>query len=193
MRFSIPKLASRRLVTIASAIALSWIIFMLFLPSDHAFRSFLRFNWGRASGYIREIDHSWIWKPKQYDVDFVEDVGLLIKTGYGTRHRVLAQMEALGLRETSNAVIVVGDFGSRIQGDRINVDVHDVVERLLKDHAVAGLLDAPRVLRYKELQQAISIQDEGRAQEIGEKEGWNLDALKVISVLYKVLDDMWLT
>ena len=190
MKCSIPKLASRRLVTVAAAIALSWIVFLLLLPSDHAFRSFLRFNWGRASGYIHEIDHSWIWKPKQYNVTFGEDVGLLIKTGYGTRNRVLAQMEAMGLEHTSNGLIVVGDFGSRISGDGIDVDVHDVVERLLKDHAVADMLDAPRALKYKELQQAISGQDDAKAKEIGEKEGWHLDALKVSSLLKKSWDHM---
>lgn len=148
---------------------------MVILPSDNPFRAFLRFNYSR----FQKHDESWLWKPNKFPVNFHEDVGLLIKTGYGTKERVLAQMRAMGLQRTRNDLLVVGDFASRVEGDGVSVDVHDVVERLLKDHAVANYLEEPRALKYRELQKAISSQNADKALEIGKENGWDLDALKV--------------
>ena len=113
-------------------------------------------------------------------MNFHNDVGLLIKTGYGTQNRVVAQMNAMGLEGTRQAVIVVGNFNTTLEGDGWNVDVTDVIGKMLRHPDNAKLKEMPRAERYYELHEAIDSGNEERAKEISKESGWDLDALKVL-------------
>lgn len=118
--------------------------------------------------------------PGPHPVDFETRVGILVKTGYGTRERLSAQLEVIGLGEwDAERAVVVADFARGGGGGR--PVIRDAVGELMAYLEGWGFGEADRFRKYAELREAIEAGDEERAQEIGRNVGWELDALKVCS------------
>ncbi|PVH74572.1 glycosyltransferase family 31 protein [Cadophora sp. DSE1049] len=100
--------------------------------------------------------------PGTYPVE-ISEVGMVIKTGYGTRDRLQARLETLGEGWDVENTIIAGDYSSRTarKGDLLKnvneMEVHDVLE---------GLLD-----------------EEGEISDDIRGIGWELDILKHIPAL----------
>lgn len=121
--------------------------------------------------------------PGTYPVE-ISEVGMIIKTGYGTRDRLQARLATLGEGWNVGNTIIAGDYASTKtrQGDLLKnadeMEVHDVLEGLLDDEAVDQ--DSRRMILYRRLQKVIEgldveeeIPDDVRGM------GWELDILKV--------------
>ena len=185
-----PRFAQRLGFTVVVAFFLTCFLITWLLPSDSTVKSLIRFHWHRTSGYFSTPlnEQKWIFDADQYPVNFHNDVGLLIKTGYGTQDRVLPQMEAMGLDGTRNAVVVVGNFNGTLEGNGIKVEVIDVIEKLLSEPWVGAMKETPRAERYYEMHDAIADGNDEKAKAIAHESGWDLDVLKVLLLIFKLVD-----
>ncbi|KAL6868604.1 glycosyltransferase family 31 protein [Trichoderma novae-zelandiae] len=184
-----PRLSRRRLIFLFASFFLTLSTTYLLLPHDSHIRLSISFNasrlWNafRASATDRD---AWLrQRPAPYPLSLRDDVGYLIKTGYGTRHRLPALIEAFSrtgdiLGEGNQSFIVVGDWTPTNQTADGVPGVYDVVNMLMETKLDASLQSHPRLSKYRSLQEAIDSADEDRANELGQEFGWELDALKFI-------------
>jgi len=174
----------RTLKRIAIYVVVTFILLKLFLPADNVIFLALHWRWHIIKARLFESQAgttAWVLTRGQHIPDFITNVGILIKTGYGTRDRLPAQLEALGLREWDpDRVLVVADFsniGNMTEHDAV---IQDAVGGLLK--SMRGTLETgnvPRFRKYASLKQAVDEGDDAKARSIGKNVGWELDALKV--------------
>ncbi|KAH7256800.1 hypothetical protein BKA59DRAFT_390200 [Fusarium tricinctum] len=180
----------RRLRSVVILLLISTFIIYSILPHDSAIRLALVFNVSRFFNFLRGTatdKDAWLWKSPRYTVDLKKDVGYLIKTGYGTRHRVaeqIAAFEATGgyLGKEGESFLVVGDWTTvnQTDADLIGVTVHDAIKRVMETK-IRGKVDGyPRLVKYRSLQASLQAGDEDGALKIGQSYGWELDALKFI-------------
>lgn len=182
--------AQRRLVL---SILLPFTFFSILyigLPLDSPLRLAVSFNAARVTKSVVQTvsdNDAWLHTPPLDSLDLRTEVGYLIKTGYGTRHRVPLQLEAYRgsgdiLGEEGENFIVVGDWTTVNETDAkaIGVPVHDALKVLWDKDNLRGRRRHARFRKYKSLQTAIRAGDEREAQEIGQKIGWELDVLKVM-------------
>lgn len=155
------------------------------LPYDNALRSSARFNTHRLVSFLRGPlrNERWLYEPPAFPVDWSRDVGIILKTGYGTQERALAWVEALPTGISPENVVIVGDFDAELAtrgGARSGLRVHDVVARVADEKALA-CEDArcPRAEKYMNLKAAISAGEDGLARNYSSSFGWELDAMKV--------------
>ncbi|KAM7218907.1 hypothetical protein V8F06_005643 [Rhypophila decipiens] len=169
----------------------------LLLPYDNTLR--LATRWGIQSLQSvflpRRPSERWIYdNPPAHPVKFGSETLVIVKTGYGTRHRVDSWFEALspggkGTAEPLNTFLLIADFASNDTSHIYYQDqvlpIHDVVQTTVSHHHV--VLDHKsshaRVQKYRQLQRAISSGDDELALELARTSGWELDALKFISGL----------
>ncbi|OBR04823.1 Glycosyltransferase family 31 [Colletotrichum higginsianum IMI 349063] len=167
----------------------------LVLPYDNPLVLAFRFNfsglqlWLRGSGVEKD---AWLYEPARFPIEYRNDVGLLIKTGYGTRHRLAAQLEALDLTpdDADDAFVVVGDWTPREGGKLAGVTVHDAIGGVMAMPEMRSHHDAPKFKEYLSLKDAVQAGDDAKATEIGKSFGWDLDALKFIWGLEYVYDNL---
>ncbi|KAJ0337458.1 hypothetical protein COL922a_006732 [Colletotrichum nupharicola] len=191
----LPSPRLRRLVTLlVFAFLIGNALLFLVLPYDNPLVLALRFNvsglsnWWRGDGVEKD---AWLYSPAKYPIDFRTDVGLLIKTGYGTRHRLAAQLEAFELSAAdADSFVVVGDWTPRGNGTYAGVEVHDAVGGVMAMPEMRKHHNAPKFQEYIALRDAIEKGDDQRATEIGQSFGWDLDALKFIWGLEFVYDNL---
>lgn len=171
-----------RLLTSAALVAL---LLWATLPYDNALRSSARFNAHRLLGLLRGPlrNERWLYEPPAFPVDWPKDVAVILKTGYGTRERALAWVEALPSGISPENVIIVGDFDAELAtrgGARSGLRVHDVIATVL-DGKLGACEDArcPRADKYMNLRAAISAGEDDLARNYSSSFGWELDAMKV--------------
>lgn len=171
-----------RLLTSAALVAL---FLWATLPYDNALRSSARFNTHRLVTFLRGPlrNERWLYEPPAFPVDWSRDVGIILKTGYGTQERALAWVEALPAGISPESVVIVGDFDAELatrEGARSGLKVHDVIARIADEKLVA-CEDArcPRAEKYMNLKAAISAGEDGLARNYSRSFGWELDAMKV--------------
>ncbi|CAJ0545788.1 Ff.00g092610.m01.CDS01 [Fusarium sp. VM40] len=186
----ISRRTKRRLRSIAILLLICTFIIYSILPHDSAIRLALVFNVSRFFNFLRGTatdKDAWLWKSPRYTVDLKKDVGYLIKTGYGTRHRVAEQIAAFKatggyLGKEGESFLVVGDWTTvnQTDADLIGVTVHDAIKRVMETK-IRGKVDGyPRLVKYRSLQASLQAGDEDVALKIGQSYGWELDALKFI-------------
>lgn len=85
------------------------------------------------------------------------------------------------LGEEGRSFLVVGDWTTVNETDAkvIGVPVHDVIKKVTETKIRGKVEDYPRLVKYKSLQDELEAGNEDKALEIGQKFGWELDALKV--------------
>lgn len=84
------------------------------------------------------------------------------------------------LREEERNFLVVGDWTPTNQTDEGLPIVYNVINTMMKTKVDPSLQGHPRFAKYRSLQEAVDLDDEDKATEIGQEFGWELDALKVI-------------
>src|SRR5690554_5377479 len=169
--------SAKRLALYALLAFLAYNLSKLVLPLDSPV--FLAVRWARLCLHsllhsTSEVDALVLASPAgPYPVDFESRVGILVKTGYGTRERLPALLEVLGLGAWEpHRAVVVGDFSQRGGGGGEGGEggepvIRDAVGELMGYLTPWGLGDAERFVKYRSLRSAIEAADEERAQEIG--------------------------
>ncbi|OHE92251.1 glycosyltransferase family 31 [Colletotrichum orchidophilum] len=123
-------------------------------------------NWWRGSGTEKD---AWLYEPAKFPIDYRTDVGLLVKTGYGTRHRLAAQLEAFDLTaRDADAFVVVGDWTPRENGTMAGVRVHDAIGGVMAMPEMRAHHGAPKFKEYLALKDAVQKGEDAKATEIGQ-------------------------
>lgn len=201
MRRRISPARRRRCWTRPGVVALALLAVCYYcLPYDSALRLSVRFNSQRVVNTFAPPHRSleaWTLAPLgnasgaalpaggRHLPALYDDVGVLLKTGYGTQHRVGPQIEALGLRpDTDDAgnVVVVGDWdGEVVYGPhgRHRIAVHDAIAPVLASGVLGARANCARAEKYRALAAAVRAGDDAEALRISQAVGWELDAMKV--------------
>lgn len=185
----LPRLARRRFILVFASLFISLSATYLLLPPGSPIKLSINFNTSRLLNSLRASTtnrDAWLdQRPAPYPLSLREDVGYIIKTGYGTRHRVPALINAFShsgdlLGEEDSNFIVVGDWTATNETVHGSPSVYNVVNLMMETRVGPSLQDHPRFGKYRSLQEAIDSADEVKASELGQRFGWELDALKVV-------------
>ncbi|KAI2616512.1 glycosyltransferase family 31 protein [Hypoxylon sp. NC1633] len=167
------------------------------LPYDSSLRSFTRFQHNLIQEYYQSTypRDSWLFKPHAYPIDPDTDIGIIVKTGYGTRNRVRNALQALSNESFSADTIVTQDFpllpdqGNFTLADGKEVPVIDIIGWNLERGALKGQEQQERVRKYLALAAAVEGEEWMLADGLGKDMGWELDAMKFLPSL----EYMWQT
>ncbi|KAI1650324.1 glycosyltransferase family 31 protein [Daldinia loculata] len=176
-------------------IGLGVLVFLFILysltPYDSLPRSFFRFQHNVIQDYYQNAlpSDSWLFKPQPYPIDPSNDIGIVIKTGFGTKKRVSAALQALGSESLNADTIVVQDFP--LFPDQKNytlasgkeVPVIDIIGWNLERGSLRGQEQQERVMKYINLADAVDGEEWMLADTLGKDMGWELDAMKFLSSL----------
>lgn len=183
--FVTTRLSKSRLHVLA-AVAVLFVIYLL-TPYNSTVRSAFRFQQTIVSDYIQHKYPSdkWLLGAQQYPIDPIQDVGVVIKTGYGTRRRVPNMLEAYTKEEFTSDMVIVQDYP--VEDDRQNytlpngknIPVLDVIGWMLDNKMLAGKETLERVSKYNHLAEAIEGEELFLSEELSKEIGWELDAMKV--------------
>ncbi|KAL7936133.1 glycosyltransferase family 31 protein [Trichoderma chlorosporum] len=185
-----PRLPRRRLILLVASLFIALSITFHLLPPSSPIRLSINFNASRLLNSLRASTtdrDAWLHQqPAPYPLSLRNEVGYLIKTGYGTRHRVPGLMKAFSYgksipAEEDTNFVLVGDWTPANQTDYGLPVVHNVVNAMMKTKVGPSLQDHPRFAKYRSLQEAVDLADEDRARELGQSFGWELDALKFMA------------
>ncbi|KAK4247042.1 glycosyltransferase [Corynascus novoguineensis] len=167
-----------------------FILLWLVLPYDNTVRLAFRWNARRLkAALVSRPSEQWVYTRPKYPVDLGEDVVVIVKTGYGTRERVPAWLDALSSDNEFKDIFVIadseGDVAYTDDYHTRGVHVHDAVGHSLRFH-LGAYEGHPRVAKYSQLAEAIYKGDETLALHLCRSFGWELDAMKFISGLEMV-------
>ncbi|KAF3074725.1 hypothetical protein CFAM422_003093 [Trichoderma lentiforme] len=197
----IPRPTRRRFILFFTSLFITLSTTFLLLPPTSPIRLSINFNASRLINSLRASAtdrDAWLHKqPPTYPLNLRDEVGYLVKTGYGTRHRVPALMKAFShsgniLSDERKNFIVVGDWTPTNQTDDGLPFVYNVVNTMVKAKVHPSLQGHPRLAKYRSLQEAVDLADEDKAIKIGQEYGWELDALKFIAgieLAYKLMPE----
>lgn len=155
----------------------------LYLPYDAEYRLYLNMRIRESRWTPPPSDLTWMSRRAAYPVNWREDVGFIMKSGFGTQHRIPAWLEAV--RELGD-VVLIADFATKpgahyvYAKDGRQIPVHDVVGTMLEQRVFSGaeLASSPRLEKYRNMSAAIARGDANAAKEISKQFGWELDAMK---------------
>ncbi|KAG8421030.1 hypothetical protein J3459_003945 [Metarhizium acridum] len=178
----------RRLTPLAVMALVVLTVLFITLPPDSPAVLAVVFNSARLRSALLPGDRdAWLSERARYPVHLASEVGCLIKTGYGTRHRVREQLGAFAVKggvlgDEGRDYLVVGDWeaANGTAGGDLGAAVVDAVGLVMRDERVRDSADHVRFGKYRSLRAAVEAGDELRAGELGAKFGWELDALKFI-------------
>ncbi|KAF7858564.1 hypothetical protein EAF04_009164 [Stromatinia cepivora] len=135
----------------------------------------------------------WLSNPPAFPLE-IDDVGLIIKTGFSTRERLVAQLDGLQEAHVGGNVVLVGDYstvsGGLFRNDDLEIPVYDVLDIMVESGSLSSRLNASRLQHYYNLTAALSSGNFELAHTIGEMYGWEMDIMKHISGLqlgYKLM------
>ncbi|GAB0134489.1 hypothetical protein EsDP_00002857 [Epichloe bromicola] len=162
-------------------------VWYIVLPPDSAVVLAVNFNAWRVRAALGAGDgDAWLRGQGMYPVHMPSEVGCLIKTGYGTRRRVKEQLEAFAakggvLGDEGRDFLVVGDWtGGGKEEDLGPAEIHDAIRLVMESGVGREHAEHHRFGKYRSLQGAVDAGDDERAEELGMRFGWELDALKFI-------------
>ncbi|KAE8364999.1 hypothetical protein BDV27DRAFT_127518 [Aspergillus caelatus] len=164
------------------------LLLCIVLPYDHPIRLSARFNvkaFGAAfTSYLG--GRWWFSERSTFPVVLSDDVAVLMKSGFGTKDRIAAWLEAHE-QDRFNNLLLVGDFatpsGQLFSYNGRRLPVFDLVAWMLEKGYLSAELAHPRLMKHSNLSAAISNGDTEIAKELSKSFGWELDALKFISGL----------
>ncbi|KAK6958245.1 hypothetical protein Daesc_001042 [Daldinia eschscholtzii] len=160
-------------------------------PYDSPPRSFFRFQHNVVQDYYQNAlpSDSWLYKPQPYPIDPINDIGIVIKTGFGTKKRVPAALKALSSESLNADTIVVQDFPLFPDQKNFTLDngkevpVIDIIGWNLERGALSGQEQQERVMKYTTLADAVDGEEWMLADTLGKDMGWELDAMKFLPSL----------
>ncbi|KAH8180096.1 fringe-like domain-containing protein [Sarocladium implicatum] len=205
MAVRLPKKAQRRLSHFAIILFVYLSVWYILLPLDSPLRLAIYFNASRLRSYLTHRlspssarDAYLTTTNPSYPLDLSSDIAYLVKTGYGTRHRLPEQLDAF--RQTGDLLgqegrdfLVVGDWtaaNATDQAAELGATVHDALSMVLQSKLGQDYEHSPRFVKYQDLQRAIELGDETKATELGKSFGWELDALKFVLGMDLLYDEM---
>ncbi|KAI0485144.1 family 31 glycosyltransferase [Xylariaceae sp. FL0804] len=183
------RLTRNQKITIVTTV----LLFFLYItsPYDSRVRSFARFSHNSLQDYWQNHHPSdaWLFRKQRYPIDPDKDVGVILKTGYGTRHRIPVALEALGNETFFADTVIVQDFP--VLDDQRNyraidgkeVPTVDIIGWGLENGVMRTSLHRERVLKYKSMTEAIEAEEWMLSDILGKDMGWELDAMKFLPSL----------
>lgn len=156
-------------------------------PYDSSLRAFFRFQSTEIGNFYRgqRPNDGWLFKKPKYPVDADNEVGIIIKTGYGTKHRLPPALMALSNQSFYPDILIVQDFPVLPEQKHYNLtngkgtSVVDILGWNLKRGALKGREHLERIYKYKNLADAVEAEEWVLSEGLGKTIGWELDAMKV--------------
>lgn len=171
------------------ALAVFTVIFVSYhiTPYDSRARAFFRFQQNNVEDYIQNNypSDSWLFRKQWYPIDPDQDIGIILKTGYGTKNRVEAALQALSGESFFGDTVVVQDFPVMVKEQNYNftngkeIPVIDIIGWNLERGNLNGTKHLERMGKYKHLAEAIEAEEWVLSDGIGKDMGWELDSMKV--------------
>lgn len=156
----------------------------LLLPYNHKWVLILRWHYNSVTGTLNPND-DWISEPSPFNID-MDDVAMIVKTGFSTQERLSAKLEAISDSENPNNLVLVGDYsttpGSHFICKGIKVPVHNALAWMLDKENISLQLNVDRLHYFSDLTSAIDTGDRELALSIGKTHGWELDIMKASSI-----------
>ncbi|CAK7199889.1 hypothetical protein SEUCBS139899_002575 [Sporothrix eucalyptigena] len=190
-----------------AALAMALVLCFHFLPNDNHLRLALRYL-AYTSRQQPFSPHQLLAESVPYPVDLVQDVALIIKSGYGTKDRLPGTLKFVGGDDHDKnglrfeSILLVADFATQPGGHYnccagLELPVHDVVLQTIHSAPLADTAARPRhVENYARLQAALAKNDDKLAQSLSHDFGWQLDAMKAspgfissLELAYKTFPD----
>jgi hypothetical protein len=136
--------------------------------------------------YMATRKDRWMSKSPAFPIE-MDDVGIIIKTGFSSRERLLAQSDILRIGHSRGNIVIIGDYSSVPGGhpsyDNLQAPVYDVLAIMIEDGSLSSRLDAARLQHYHNLTAALSGGNLRLAREIGKNHRLQLDIMKVSYIL----------
>ncbi|KAL1836238.1 hypothetical protein VTJ49DRAFT_5400 [Mycothermus thermophilus] len=182
-------LRARPAVGLGLAAVFILLLLWTLLPYDNTVRLAIRWNVKQLRETLLPApSERWVYAPQpRHPIDVGRDVLVIVKTGYGTRERVPAWLEALPEASLFRDIMVIadseGDVRFAVEGLPVQkLHVFDAVGHSLRQH-LGAFRGHPRVNKYQQLAEAIYRGDEALALQHCRAFGWELDAMKFLSGL----------
>lgn len=177
----LPRRPSRKTTVVAVAVAT--VILWLSTPYDSPLLLAPRFWSFRLFSAVDApfASDDWLYQPARFPIQTDRDVALVVKTGYGTRERVPALLDALGLTSNDRMLenlLVVADYNSTITHYGKAIRIHDVITQVVQHEALKSFRDSGKLQKYKNMVSVIEAGDEAKISQVVKETGWELDALK---------------
>lgn len=169
-----------RVLILALGCSLLWMV----LPYNNAFVLFVRWHLKSIKNTLGRpaANDRWLSQPPAFPLR-LDEVGLVIKTGFSTQERLLARLATLEAGRNPTNVVLVGDYatqpGEHFSLNEQHMPVYDVLAPMLENVSLSLRLTSPRLLQYLNLTAAITSGKTDLAHQIGKSNGWELDIMKV--------------
>ncbi|KAI1148326.1 family 31 glycosyltransferase [Nemania diffusa] len=168
-------------------------VFVIYVtsPYDSSLRAFFRFQHSVATDYYQSVRPSdgWLYRRQRYPIDPNNDIGLIVKTGYGTKHRMPLALRALSNESFFPDIVVVQDFPVIEEQKYYNLsngkgmDVVDILGWNMERGALKGRGHLERIQKYTNLADAVEAEEWVLSEGLGKAIGWELDAMKFLPAL----------
>ncbi|KAI0550586.1 family 31 glycosyltransferase [Xylaria curta] len=180
---------------IALGLFISFVVIYVTSPYDGSLRAFFRFQHSVAVDYYQSKRPSdgWLYRKQHYPIDPNHDIGVIIKTGYGTKHRMPQALRALSNESFFPDVLVVQDFPVipeqkhyNLSNDRTvgkGLEIIDILGWNLERGALKGREHLERIYKYRNLRDAVEAEEWVLSEGLGRTIGWELDAMKFLPSL----------
>ncbi|KAF2963071.1 hypothetical protein GQX73_g10496 [Xylaria multiplex] len=180
---------------IAIGLALSFFVIYVTAPYDGSLRAFFRFQHNQVKNWYQgqRPSDGWLYKKQRYPIDPNNDIGVIIKTGYGTKHRMPLSLRALSNESFFPEILVVQDFPVIREQMRYNltdgkgvgkgIEIVDILGWNLRRGALKGREHMERIYKYKNLADAVEAEEWVLSEGLGRAIGWELDAMKFLPAL----------
>lgn len=186
------RLSRPRVLLLTTLIPFLLLVAYLSTPYDSSFRAFFRFHRNTVQGHLGGR-HGWITSAARYPTDIERDVGVIIKTGYGTRQRVPKLLAALADKSFVADMVIVQDYPVGLEAgyawpDGDAVPTIDAIGWLIENDLLKQQGHSERLSKYHSVVEAIQSEDWGHAEELARSVGWELDAMKVVHPFHFLFD-----
>jgi hypothetical protein len=178
-RLSRPRLI---LISLAAFVVLLYAL----TPYDSPVRSALRWQSTIATDIYQHHypSDSWLQQQPRYPIDPDRDIGIIVKTGYGTRDRVPQVLAALGKENFRSEILVVQDYPVLDKQEYKTVDgkdikILDAIGWTLENKKIGVKDRNQRIIKYEHLADAIDAEEWFMSDTLSKGNGWELDAMKV--------------
>lgn len=177
------KLLGRRFLRLAVVAFILYACIITILPYDNKHRVGVLHQLNRLTSAAPKSVDKWLTQtPAPLWTNWKEDVGIIVKSGYGTQHRMPAWLA--GARNADNDIVLIADFatgpGEQLLHRGRKLPVYDVIGNMVEQGALtSGDLGLERVKKYLKMAEAIKAGYLEQAKELSKSFGWELDAMKV--------------
>ncbi|KAK6221383.1 hypothetical protein LQW54_001482 [Pestalotiopsis sp. IQ-011] len=187
---------SRSRAVILGLLALFFTFYVL-SPYDSTLRSAMRWQSTVATDYVQHLhpNDKWLYKDQRYPIDPAQDIGVIVKTGFGTRNRVPNVLAALGNETLDNDILIVQDYPlptrtPYVTGNAKTLQTVDIIGWMVANKKLVDHGKNERIMKYEHLLDAIEDEDYFMADTLAKGYGWELDAMKFISGLQYAWESM---